>query len=829
MNTTTTQASRLTSKNLFDSIFRDIPADVILDLGPQTVREEEMMAHLTEPPPPPPPSSSSYWDDELDVDALDAVNGEKVDTANHVAAVPLLTISSVAVMPIAQGEPHSSPANQTRMAELHTGRKGTQSPPPLQPRSEADVCATRLPHESVAAPLTMHLNATDAAVRVARRFAEELSGEEKETSQSEEEVNHGSRDADTRHTPSSLLKSSRPDSTAVHTLSASNVTGAATQSGAALTHAAGQRPELTAEQQIASMPPGKNDRLYEGACQMYRHNKGFGFISPDCGGPDIYFVRDDVSATFTRLVLTLYYRSNGLPIPASLLTWAQVLLLLQQQQLLPSSYAEYNDDAKDNENAEDAKPTNVRQTSAHDGTKDAAAPQALGHTAFSFMSTDTDKPHRCLSAAPTHNNTSSNNHNNNNNCGSNFTSPFVRVNGQSSLTVTATEYTWAMRAAKRLHGAAAHVVPLLQSFVDHGTAVVFPHDRVSFTTQLNRVDRSGGPNSRLLRAGHVRGVESQGYALSMEQSWFAPLFAHAEDEEEPPSRTGGGGADVNAAEAKHDLTSSSPHVLHTRHNNSNNNNNNNNSSNEQNDSQPIDLHKQSRPCKPMEAESALLIRYTGIVQACMEDDQRGYIRPDAAMEQGDVMFYYSAFLWSSEVPASQRAVLPRMRVVFSLIRPHPRNRRFLATLVTPPSGTPFDLTNIIIVSSGGAEEQTEARLGESGEAAAVWGEHGRRRTTTTMNSNMNINMHNNNWPDSRGYGVVSEGGVGRATGPSRLLGQDARTPPGYGASGGVPGERWAGVTGGLGASGKRGREAAAEETHDDDEVLLFEEDGYALV
>lgn len=49
---------------------------------------------------------------------------------------------------------------------------------------------------------------------------------------------------------------------------------------------------------------------YRGVCAMYRAGKGFGFIAPDLGGPDVYFIRDAVHFIFTRCVLRCYVHFN---------------------------------------------------------------------------------------------------------------------------------------------------------------------------------------------------------------------------------------------------------------------------------------------------------------------------------------------------------------------------------------------------------------------------------------------------------------------------------------------------------------------------------------
>lgn len=62
-----------------------------------------------------------------------------------------------------------------------------------------------------------------------------------------------------------------------------------------------EAPVLTADEQLERMPID-GEEIFTGVCVLFNHGKGFGFISPDIGGPDVYFTRESISLSFSRRI-----------------------------------------------------------------------------------------------------------------------------------------------------------------------------------------------------------------------------------------------------------------------------------------------------------------------------------------------------------------------------------------------------------------------------------------------------------------------------------------------------------------------------------------------
>ncbi|CCW70261.1 unnamed protein product [Phytomonas sp. Hart1] len=89
------------------------------------------------------------------------------------------------------------------------------------------------------------------------------------------------------------------------------------------------RPYLTPEEQLRNMPPGLN-RLYRGHCVMLRQSRGFGFLAPELGGPDVYFTLDGVRPTFSALALAAFHMRRGGAVPPSVAAVLQAAPLIEE-------------------------------------------------------------------------------------------------------------------------------------------------------------------------------------------------------------------------------------------------------------------------------------------------------------------------------------------------------------------------------------------------------------------------------------------------------------------------------------------------------------------
>ena len=73
-----------------------------------------------------------------------------------------------------------------------------------------------------------------------------------------------------------------------------------------------RREKMTADEQESLLLSGANEtKEWEGAICLFNISKGYGFIAPDCGGPDIYFVKDSLCVFSDDLLATEEFEYPG--------------------------------------------------------------------------------------------------------------------------------------------------------------------------------------------------------------------------------------------------------------------------------------------------------------------------------------------------------------------------------------------------------------------------------------------------------------------------------------------------------------------------------------
>ncbi|KPI87568.1 hypothetical protein ABL78_3365 [Leptomonas seymouri] len=429
---------------------------------------------------------------------------------------------------------------------------------------------------------------------------------------------------------------------------------------------------LTAAEQLALMPPGL-DRVYTGVCVMYRHPKGFGFISPDLGGPDVYFINDGVALLFTRLALRAFYLKLKLPLPSSVAAAYRGASASTPEEpgggsgtaeganapALTSSKSAPTAEA----NEEDAKESHPTDASASEATTTAST--AAKTNAPAVEASTTEGVLGDSSAVASSRRTAED------------------VSDRVAIPpTTAEELAQAEAAAALLTPATAQ---LLQHQVDQGFGGgVRVGEKMSFVVTRNHAGRGG--SGRLLRAEFIRGVPRAHFAMPVEQSWFAPMFPGVVGR-----KAGHHGADTTAGGATADATNASlgggggraPDDAGAS------------SAQTSNGGSSADK-AESASATP--APAAALVRYTGCVRTYDPEDQRGYLRCDEVDSSGgsppDVVFHAHAVLWDvARCPPLKRQIRESMRVAYSVCGTE-RNGKYIATLITTPEGVPFSETNM---------------------------------------------------------------------------------------------------------------------------------------
>ncbi|CAJ1987079.1 hypothetical protein conserved [Leishmania donovani] len=435
---------------------------------------------------------------------------------------------------------------------------------------------------------------------------------------------------------------------------------------------------LTAAEQLALMPPGL-DRMYTGACVMYRHPKNFGFVSPDVGGPDVFFIIDSIALSFTKLALRAFYLRSGMPVPPSVAAAYRLGAANDSSTPAGGDGAPISSTTTAEANAATAADANSTAPDQVSVPAPAFPGVAAGVTAArngqATIAGAVLGEVGVLGATPV-----------------SATRPGDAGDRVSIPPTTAEELAWAETAASLLTSATAR---LLQCQVDQGIGGgLRVGDRMSFVVTRNHAARGG--NGRLLRAEFIRGVPAMQLAMPLEQSWFHPLFPGAVGQKTsapygaasrppppPPSSSSaeGGGRDASSA---------------------------------------------GEPLGPFDSTSTVLTRYTGCVRTYDAEEQRGYIRCDESDGSGgghtpDVIFYAHSVLWDlTRCPPLKRQVKESMRLAYSVCGTE-RNGKYVATLITNPDGEPFCEENMtfaenvlpFFIADGGVPSRRRGR-GEDG-------------------------------------------------------------------------------------------------------------------
>ncbi|ESL10336.1 hypothetical protein TRSC58_01934 [Trypanosoma rangeli SC58] len=447
-------APRLTSRNLFDAVFATIPADVVLDTGPDTLREK--CARMAS--------------------GRAAVAAAVEDNDNNgEGGVGTATVAAEGFFLESSDAPMSDTGVMDVSAMMRRAAEATET---------EDVAAPPV-DGSLRHVFDLQLDADDEAVREATKYAVLLAaneeGEAEETANAEyENRGKGAGVGNSREALRAGFSSPRQKPQQRDTADTS------------------RRPALTAEEQMAIMRPDEGIR-HEGRCVLFRHCKGFGFITPEVGGPDVYFTRDNVEYVFTRRVLEAYYCGN---LPAVL------------------------------------KPKDAsRGTGGGDRKANRAPASVLGASSTA------------PSASASHNTTSQSAEEEAGTAKTEANAKGVtevgdagdRHNAENTPNdITSTTSTVVDDGDARAHSlvqqAAALLTPeaarLLLLFLQVGKPIVSISETVTFATRWNRAgnragNHAGNHASRRLRADDVRGLPANGYALMVEQAWFERLFPRA--------------------------------------------------------------------------------------------------------------------------------------------------------------------------------------------------------------------------------------------------------------------------------------------------------------
>ncbi|EAO00094.1 hypothetical protein C3747_78g110 [Trypanosoma cruzi] len=458
--------TRLTSRNLFDAVFATIPADVVLDTGPDSLRER---CALMESRRAAAAAAAAESDDENNKDN----NGEEEEKRTAVERKSVVSeegflfgsfdaSTNTGVMDVSAMMRHAAAAKEEAAAVASMG----------------DVLLRPV--------LDVQLDADDEAVQEATKYAalfveddeehEEAEKAGNESKEKEEGVTSGA-DASRSGDPNQRQRQQQQYKKSMANASAF--------------------PSLTAEEQIVIMRPEEGIR-HEGRCVLFRNSKGFGFVAPEVGGPDIYFTRDDVAYFFTRRVLEEYYGGSLLNIMnVRDASWraagrggggggaggggmnggaVSVLGAFPSTAAAPVSH---NVTPCDVEEGEKVMPDANEKGGDEEG--------------------DTDRKQK---------------EENKSNDKNDEDAELIREvdNNANSL----------------VQQAAALLTPenarLLLLFLQVGKPILSVPEPVSFTVRWNRM---GSHSSRRLRADNIRGLPGNGYALMVEQAWFERIFPRA--------------------------------------------------------------------------------------------------------------------------------------------------------------------------------------------------------------------------------------------------------------------------------------------------------------
>ncbi|CAJ16647.1 hypothetical protein, conserved [Trypanosoma brucei brucei TREU927] len=280
---------RLTTRNLFDEVFATIPADVVLNTGPASLREKYALME-----------SIQAENEEQNTDGITFTTEEGGDNGSaaddpgpngNLTEEGILDFSAV-MRHAAKRTEEQQHGDQEQGGEVHR-------------------------------TIDLQLDAEDEAVQEAMKYASLFDDVEQPQRQQSVGV-----DADGNEGGDGIVNNTGDGGPGVGASSKGTAGGMFTSSHGTRHHTMqhqhqhqqtsgsaqnAPRRQLTAEEQIALMCPG-DGRRHTGRCVLFRQNKNFGFIAPDIGNPDVYFTRESIEFTFTRRVLEAFF---GMPVSAN--------------------------------------------------------------------------------------------------------------------------------------------------------------------------------------------------------------------------------------------------------------------------------------------------------------------------------------------------------------------------------------------------------------------------------------------------------------------------------------------------------------------------------
>lgn len=292
--------------------------------------------------------------------------------------------------------------------------------------------------------------------------------------------------------------------------------------------AAGRRENLTADEQMRRMPPGRS-ALYEGVCVTVQMIKGFGFISPQIGGPDIYFTCESVRLTFTRLVLFCYaVQHQQFPLPNTLMRDVTPPTALFSS--FPSSFPSHASGSSGGDDGvrEGWRPSLLEKSTQQEekGPKHHRDQEAAGDPRISSSFSSHDSHHANKNTMMMFKAIQPTLHHWQRSYEAGMAaSPLA---GKRAIAAPLPPPTW--QEIETAWGVAAGLSSAAVSLLRwHVELMVVPYiasaHRVTFTVQRNRL--TGAHAKRLLKAEQIRGLASTCYATVEEQAWFCDAFPGA--------------------------------------------------------------------------------------------------------------------------------------------------------------------------------------------------------------------------------------------------------------------------------------------------------------
>lgn len=632
---TTSSGRTITTLNLFDEVFATIPDDVFLDFGPATLMEARALGE----------EAQTVWEGRTEVDP------QEPQTSSPTSP---------------EAPPSILAAKSTSL--LRSSWKGKQM---VEKRGDKKDSEVSVPAASSPLALTVHLHEEDEAVRKAMEFGEAHAIKTNEKSENP--------------IPPAASSPSVPPSFPRSDILLRSEVSVDRREGAS-------HPKITCEDQVRLMPPGL-PIMYEGTCATMQLMKGFGFITPDLGGPDIYFIRDSVMLSFTRLVLACFYAKQEKPLPQGLLESLPAPVVAPAVEEGDAQENVETAPTTENEKGICTPTTDSHPTATNEETVEAneTTSSVLDHLQPILAQWRAEDPR------------------------DGFRGEALGVSTCATPPTTVEELEAAWSVASKLSESNA---ALLQWQVDVGKPTVHHHHRLSFTVHRNKVAQR---IQRMLRAEHVRGVKSAFFATGEEQAWFCDFFPQAVGYKDyvhpaklpsellvemgrPVGVTGDASpSSVAPSLAKNEEEAKAPHPT----------------LNENKTDSAEDESLASSTALP----TRMLERYSGYVRMYNPETRKGYIACDAVETQWlslssassttessgtgvtrpqyghnalqsnnhppDVMFFSGSVLF---MPDAKQSIVERLRVHYSVCDRGPQ-KKFVATLITGVDDVPFSQEN----------------------------------------------------------------------------------------------------------------------------------------